>query len=425
MQSMLAPAPLAPAVLTVNEGLYHVSQINWSDPRIYRAGIVPICKKAGKCKLGFGVSNSSAVIVTIGGAFEQSDGDLLVTAVREYNEETGSSLVVNEVLNCYAVRNKGTINILLPVSDSIAFKPNKELERMLWLTTDQAVAIIKNQSRKYYARRGSVRILTMAQSLINEIPLLTWSVATGLPFIRYYYPFYFRRTYKAPELKQPRVSTNFNHLREDISDPSLFYGSTSLTVRGDYVAFERRDKVIYVFTVKDLGKFIEIITANKMKVYVSSESEVDFYNKFIVKAHIVSIENRINKLIEAGADRKTLQPMLIDFQEKIKSYHTFPDMCAVIWETILIHETEEAIYRATQEVIVPKNKLRLSFWEALDMANLYLLNAAENGSSVPFWELVDYLIDNQKYRAIMASESINTMIELGLITRRDNVITIV
>lgn len=423
--SMMFKEPIARAVPTMNEGLYHVSQINWSNPQIHRAGIIPIFKKAGKCKMGFGVTNSAAVIVTIGGSFEQKDGDLLVTAIREYNEETGSSLKETDVLDCYAVRNKGTINILLPVSDRIEFKPNKELERMLWLTIAQVITISKNQSYKYHARSSSAHILTMSQSLINEIPLLTWSVATGLPFMRSCYPFYFRRTLKSPEFKQIRVSTDFNNLLTDIVDPSLFYGSTVLTIRGNYVAFERKDKVIYVFTIDNFSKFVNMITSNKIRVYVSFESEVEFYSKFIKGPHIISIEQRVNKLVEAGADKEAMQQLEDEFLNKIRTYRTFPDKCAVIWETILIHETEEAIYNATHDITFSKNKSRLSFWEALDMVNTYISDATQNGSMVMFWELVDHLNAHQRHKAITASESINTMIELGLLARQDNITMIV
>ena len=103
------------------QGLYHVSQINWVDDTIHRAGIIPFYNKGSKYLVGLGVTNITAVLVTIGGVFEDRDIDLFATAVREYNEETGSKITENDVADCLAVVNKGTVNILLPLTESILF----------------------------------------------------------------------------------------------------------------------------------------------------------------------------------------------------------------------------------------------------------------------------------------------------------------
>lgn len=411
--------------VTRKQGLYHASEINWSDPTIHRAGITPIFTKGLDRYIGLGVTNSTAVIVTIGGAYEAKDRDLLVTAVREYNEETGSSIQELDVVDCYVLINKGSVNILFPVPDRVEFNPNEELERILWLTTSQATIISRNQSYQYQTLHNTVRILTMSRSLLNEIPWLVRAVDSNIPFIRLVRPFLFTRVYKAPEVKQARVSTNFNQLLADIADPSLFYGSASLVARDGYVSFERRDKSIYAFTSDDFNKLIDIIRANKIKVYVGFESEVETYSKLLDRQHITSIESRIKKFSHSEADKNSLQRIWDNFQSKIKFYRTLPAVYSVTWETVLIHETEEAIYRVTQNIPYANNNMRSSFLESLDLTNLYVSSITAIGSNVMFWELEDFLLERQQLKVIRPYFWINVMLKLGLLSKDNDVISVV
>ena len=109
---MLSQAALTP-------GLYRVRDINWADPTIIRAGIIPINYNGNYRWMEFGVSQYAATITAIGGAHEEQDHDLLATAIREYNEEVGSNMrhiVAESVINCYAIKTAYTIQILLPMN---------------------------------------------------------------------------------------------------------------------------------------------------------------------------------------------------------------------------------------------------------------------------------------------------------------------
>ena len=411
-------------MLPAKEGLYHVSQINWSDSTVHRAGIIPFFIKGSQTLIGLGVTKFTAVIVSIGGAYEDQDFDLLTTAVREYNEETGSDVIEANIANCYAVLNKGTINILLPLTDRPDFGNNQELERVLWVTTKQLKIFAKRQTYEFRSDHESPRVLTMAQSLLNELPLLIQAIDSGIPAVPVIQDFYYTRSKKIPELKQTRISLNFDQLRADMADPSLFYGSASLVARGNYIAFERRDKVVYAFTAEHFQEFIKLVVANKIKVYVGFIADLDKYNRIIDSRRLLSIETRINKLRKSGADAALLRKIWKDFQDKVKYYRQFHDMYSVVWETILIHETEELIYRSTGHIAGFTNDTRSSFLEILNIANNYIIDNKAVGIDVPISTLLDYVTIHQQNKAADAFDVLYELIQLRLLVRNNNLMSL-
>lgn len=133
----------------MNPSIYKVHDIDWSRNNIFRAGIIPIYQSNNYSWLGFGVSRFSSNIITIGGTYESQDLDLLDTAIREYNEEVGDNLphiTLENVSGCFAVQGPNSIEILMPINSLINnFIETDELYTIIWLTTQQVEAMIKNR----------------------------------------------------------------------------------------------------------------------------------------------------------------------------------------------------------------------------------------------------------------------------------------
>lgn len=122
--------------------LIHVNQVNWASTTISRAGIIPIYDDGVHKWIGLGISKFSGNITTIGGQFEAGDYDLLITAIREYNEEVGfnmPNLTEDDVQNCYAIQSSYSIAIFYPVTEisAIEFVPTDELFDLIWVTPQQ------------------------------------------------------------------------------------------------------------------------------------------------------------------------------------------------------------------------------------------------------------------------------------------------
>lgn len=406
------------------EGLYHVSQINWVDDTIHRAGITPFYKKGSKYLAGLGVTNVTAVLVTIGGVFDEGDIDLFATAVREYNEETGSKITENDVADCLAIVNKGTINILLPLDERPQFVSNNEIERVLWLTTAQLEIISTNQSYSFNVSGGSTHILSASQSLLNELPLLIFSIDCRLPTLRASSHFRYYRVKKSIELKQLRFSTDFAQLRHDMANPSLFYGSASMVIRDGYVAFQRRDKAVYSFTTDNYDEFMNFIRTHQIKVFVGLREDADKYADLIEPRRLISIEGRIKKIIHHGRSPKELCRVWNNFQRQVSIYRKTADIQSVTQETILIHETEEKIYHLTENLPILTNNIRSSFMEIFELANRYITDIEAIGADVLLWELDNYISDQQKNKEINSEDAIGAMIDLGLLIPDDGAVTV-
>lgn len=411
-------------MLSTKEGLCHVSQINWADDTIHRAGIIPFYKKGNKYLVGLGVTNVTAVLVTIGGSFEDRDIDLLATAVREYNEETSSNISEIDVIDCYAVVHKGNINILLPFNERPSFLSTNEIERILWLTTAQLRIISNNQNYSFCISGGSTNILATSQSLLNELPLLIFAIDCKLPTMRTFVHFRYIRIKKLPEIKHIRVCTDFAQLRCDMADPSLFYGSASMVVRNGHVAFQRRDKVLYSFSTDYYDEFMKFIQNHKIKVFVGLRNDASKYVDLIDSRRLVSIEGHMKKFLKNGENIEQLRKIWNDFQKQIRIYRQSTNISSVIEETIFIHQTEEQIYRLTENVPIISNTVRSSFMEIFQLANWYITGIEAIDSDVLLWELDGYISEQQKNKLIVTEDVINVMIELGLLISDNDAISL-
>lgn len=114
-----------------------VRDINWTNPDLNRAGVLPVYNLNGNVLVGVGVNTYTTNVSPLGGSFEKDDIDLLSTAVREYNEEVGDNyphLKVGDLINRYAIQDEFTAQIFVEVEPTRFFKKTEEIYDLLWVT---------------------------------------------------------------------------------------------------------------------------------------------------------------------------------------------------------------------------------------------------------------------------------------------------
>lgn len=152
--------------------------INWADESIDRCAIIPVVECADQTFICLGISRQTGNIISIGGSYDEKDLDLLSTAVREYNEEIGDSLVKiseKDLEACYAIKSDHGINIILPMKIPLCkLTETDELYNILWVTHGQFQIILDNghlllDTSKYVEKRSRNRSVPKAFSINVEL----------------------------------------------------------------------------------------------------------------------------------------------------------------------------------------------------------------------------------------------------------------
>lgn len=112
----------------ISKMLLTVSQVNWRDPRLIRSGIIPYILHNNTVYYCFGIEPYVGALTDFGGHYEQSDTDLLDSAIREYSEEcfgVFGTLTRESMQNYRVILGQDTNEILVPVENL----PGKFVER--------------------------------------------------------------------------------------------------------------------------------------------------------------------------------------------------------------------------------------------------------------------------------------------------------
>lgn len=170
----------------MESGIFHAREIDWANPLIERAGVLPVTLvNDSYVRLCFSINNRNNNINTFGGYYQESDGDLLNTAVREYNEEKVDYMPYldrNDVSNCLVMVNDYSYTIIYVFDGIIGEYENggNESERreldsnvnieilikmlenseavensgIIWLTPSQLIKLRNGGSREFSFRFG-------------------------------------------------------------------------------------------------------------------------------------------------------------------------------------------------------------------------------------------------------------------------------
>lgn len=140
-----------------------VRDIDWSDRKFIRAGVIPFVEGKGVRFFAFGVENGVAAIGDFGGHREQKDSDALDAAIREYKEEALNVFgeINRDMLqDCYAIEGTDTAEILLPVPgpfyqyterfhQMVGSNTDHEVQTIIWLSRRQLLVAIDSQEAAY------------------------------------------------------------------------------------------------------------------------------------------------------------------------------------------------------------------------------------------------------------------------------------
>jgi len=356
----------------VAEHIYRVRDINWADPNIYRAGIIPICDDGTYRWIGLGVTMFSTNITSIGGSYETTDVDLLDTAVREYNEEVGNNMrnVVDEsIYNCYTIKTDYTIQILMPVCNRpYTFKRTEELYTMLWVTTKQLEAMERATNMILPGTYGKTRAFPFSMDFRKLVKPLIYAVDNGIGL---------KLTRNSDNINRPmRISkkidniviTDMDKLEEDSKITGEFIGFVGIVIVSgniNKIGLIRNDRRIYILTLNNVRRIADILIMLKVKILVSTNID----KSWLIKN--TALTSKMVRAIESYVDRP-----LPGYQETRKSFMNrmngikgkgVDDL--MIKKLELIAEYETLLYKLIQKDQHFFNEKRAYFLDALNVVN--------------------------------------------------------
>lgn len=140
-----------------------VRDVDWTNPKYIRAGIIPICVQGEIRFFAFGVENGVAAIGDFGGHREKKDRDALDAALREYQEEAlevFGELNRDLVQNYYVLEGADTVEILLPVAPPfyqyterfhqlVGNNTDHEVQSIIWLSRRQLLTAVDSQESAF------------------------------------------------------------------------------------------------------------------------------------------------------------------------------------------------------------------------------------------------------------------------------------
>lgn len=377
---------------TTNEHqIFRVRDINWADPNIYRAGIIPIYNDGTYKWIGLGVTMFSTSITAIGGSYEVKDKDLLTTASREYNEEVGANLrnVIDESLyNCYAIKTNYTIQILLPISSRpYRFTATPELYTMIWVTTRQLEAMERISESILPGPGSRSRALTFSSEFKNLSSTLIYAVDHDIPFKITLSTESFPRPEKISKLTgktKEAIITDIVELENDAKIPSNFIGHIGIVISPNAIGIIRQNKVIYLLPITDVNKVLTVLENLKLRILIATDTDKKWLHHHMPtynKRNITSIENySVSRNIE-GAD-----PIIAEFMKKLEMIEERQiEMENNIDKLRLIAEYELKLYEVVQHSNQFFNTKRACYLDAFNVINnalslgaMPLLNVRQN-----------------------------------------------
>lgn len=288
-----------------NIKLLKVTDVNWNDITIHRAGVIPIYYDGNNKWLGLGVSKFSTNIITIGGEYEGDDFDLLSTAVREYNEEVGQNMeriTEEDTYGYYALKSGYTIQILLPVNNKPEiFTPTKELYDLLWLTPGQLTVMNEKQD---YIIPGSdnVKAFKFSGGLRKIVDYIASSIESGIPYNKTDATSIIRtkRLYIKPS---PILITSIDKFRKDSKVPSK-WNLNALVVGTNYLGVMRYDRTLYLLSTIYKDEVISALAEINFRVHVSTMNDKMNIERTAPKRFLGSIEYGINGLLYKSSNNE-------------------------------------------------------------------------------------------------------------------------
>lgn len=356
--------------------LMPVANVNWADPKLFRAGILPVCDGY----IGLSVSSYSSILSTIGGSFEASlDYDLFSTAIREYNEEVGYNLpnvTELDLHKCYAIVSEYSILIFLQI-DKIPdkFEPTDEINKIVWVTPQQLITFANNQSLYIKSKTVTVksqgkvsRALTFSSDLKHYAEDIAYIVHHHKDLRLSHRAPTLIRTKKQSDDRSNEIIYDFDKFNKDFQETSYWLRSPIVITPNMMSIRHHKTGALYIIESIDYPNFINALLAkNKMYFLISCLHDVKHLdptgkNLKMLKKKIVQVDNceyRIKEHIKFTALTKTRN---FDLQKRL------------IEEPKVIRMYEELIYVHSKKMGTYFSQKRASFLDAINTVNMRLKN---------------------------------------------------
>jgi|DewCreStandDraft_4_1066084.scaffolds.fasta_scaffold02053_33 hypothetical protein len=146
-------------------------QVDWSDGKFRRGGILPYTVIDGVRLYCFALDSSSADLTDFGGRRDRRDKDILETALREFYEESlgvFGNIRYSDLLNLEAIytrvdEDRYTMMLLLPVNVTDLIEPGEEFSRRAAEHIDH-----ENRALVWLTQGQVLRVLDLDQKIINR-----------------------------------------------------------------------------------------------------------------------------------------------------------------------------------------------------------------------------------------------------------------
>lgn len=395
-------------------GLMRVRDVDWANPDIERAGIVPIRREGSRILLGFGIAILASNITPIGGGFEDTDYDLLSTAIREFNEEIGHNfhpLVDDAVYNMHAVVSAHNIQILLPVHNwPSSFTATQELEDFIWITPQQLN--IMNQRQHYVVPTpiGETRPFLFASSLREIASMLVDAMSTDTVFNRVVTDEPFERVQKIKTVTLAGVHIGLLELVQSLNTTKWYHAMLVYDQQNVYVSNDH--KVRFIIPIHQMTDIVREIGSRKIRLFFLNTQALQGARRLVPNKYwkynlCRAIDQSFNDM-RRTVDNRIISEVLRDYERRIAGVQRSPDR--LFLELDIMNEFEIKLYKFAAESKSYYNYSRVCYLRTLSAANILLLRL---DTGVEFQHLKAELSDI--CHEISSYVALNTMIALNLL----------
>jgi 8-oxo-dGTP pyrophosphatase MutT (NUDIX family) len=386
-----------------------VRDINWADPLIDRAGIIPFVHSNGHDLIGIAVTANTAALSFLGGNFDATkDYDLLDTAVREYNEEVGTNCVhitVNDVLDLFAVRSSSTIQIFFPLKmrPSLKFVPTDEVELLLWVTPEQLHAMIDTQNA-FIPGCGELRAFLSNKTVLD--------IAHILPDIHFDKlkhdgtDVLVQREQKIKVKHLPVTKVGVNELMVDAQIKKLFVGHVCLAVRMETLCVMRSDRTCYMMPSTELPNVVALLSPLNVTYYFTFDREATAF------ARRMNLQRRSVKCLETGArgfGDVEVNIIVQKYMLEINKLSTTYTQESIIRECNLVLDAECDLFK-----VIARKRLKFSRERASVYECIGLLNLLTEFIDIPKERMIGLIRLVQKYNHIDPSITVQLLEQHGV-----------
>lgn len=119
-----------------------VDEVDWSNQKISRVGIIPYVIQGDNVWLAFGISTLTNKLISIGGKVEVTDFNAFTALEREISEEIGDTpFSAEHIAGSQVLVENDRVLVFWDVenSENIKMSENSEIERLIWLTQKQLI----------------------------------------------------------------------------------------------------------------------------------------------------------------------------------------------------------------------------------------------------------------------------------------------